>query len=403
MRIIVSFAALMLSIIFLQLSTGGLGPLDALSGVKMGFNSSEIGLLGSAHFLGFFIGCWWAPRLMGAIGHSRGFATFTALGLVGIIGHTLSHDAKIWITLRVFSGLSVAGCYSIIEAWLQAKIENQNRGKSLGAYRLVDMGASLCGQLLISILEPAHYMSYNILALICTAALLPLTLTRLKQPELPLTPKLRPIAAYKLSPLAIFAAIVAGLTGASFRMIGPIYGLQVGLEINQIALFLAAFVFGGALAQYPVGRLADAFDRRWVLIFLSSAAICSSVLTIIISNQGTTAIFFAAFTFGFITFPIYSVASAHANDFATPNQSAELSAALIFFFAAGAIGSPVLSAILVEIYGAHALFIFIASAHVILVIISLTRMSVRPTNEVKTSYRYTPRTSLGIAKLIRKK
>ena len=76
---------------------------------------------------------------------------------------------------------------------------------------------------------------------------------------------------------------------------------------------------------------------------------------------------------------------------------------MIFFFAAGAIGSPVLSAILVEIYGAHALFIFIASAHVILVIISLTRMSARPTNEVKTSYRYTPRTSLGIAKLIRKK
>jgi len=51
LRIIVSFTALMLSIIFLQLSTGGLGPLDALSGVKMGFNSSEIGLLGSAHFL----------------------------------------------------------------------------------------------------------------------------------------------------------------------------------------------------------------------------------------------------------------------------------------------------------------------------------------------------------------
>ena len=150
-------------------------------------------------------------------------------------------------------------------------------------------------------------MSYNILALICTAALLPLTLTRLKQPELPLTPKLRPIAAYKLSPLAIFAAIVAGLTGASFRMIGPIYGLQVGLEINQIALFLAAFVFGGALAQYPVGRLADAFDRRWVLIFLSSAAICSSVLTIIISNQGTTAIFFAAFTFGFITLTLIHI------------------------------------------------------------------------------------------------
>ena len=120
MRIIISFAALMLSIVFLQLSTGGLGPLDALSGVILGFSSSEIGMLGSAHFFGFFIGCWWAPRLMGAIGHSRGFATFAALGLIGILGHTLSNQPIIWIALRVFSGLSVAGCYSIIEAWIQA-------------------------------------------------------------------------------------------------------------------------------------------------------------------------------------------------------------------------------------------------------------------------------------------
>ena len=403
MRIIISFAALMLSIVFLRLSTGGLGPLDALSGVILGFSSSEIGMLGSAHFFGFFIGCWWAPRLMGAIGHSRGFATFAALGLIGILGHTLSNQPIIWIALRVFSGLSVAGCYSIIEAWIQAKLKNQNRGRSLGAYRLVDMGASLFGQLLISILEPAHYLSYNILALICTAALLPLTLTRAKQPELPNAPKLRPIAAYMLSPLAVFAAIVAGLTGASFRMIGPIYGLQVGLEINQIALFLAAFVLGGAVAQYPIGWLADKFDRRWILIFLSCAAICSSTLTIMISDQGTIAIFLAAFTFGFITFPIYSIASAHANDFAEPKQTVELSAALIFYFAVGAIGSPVLSAKLVELHGPNALFIFIAMAHAILVIVSIARMNVRPTTKVKTRYRYTPRTSFGIAKLIRKR
>ena len=103
MRVLVSFAALLLAVIFLQLSTGGLGPLDALSGVLMGFNSSEIGMLGSAHFLGFFIGCWWAPRLMGTIGHSRGFATFVALGIIGISGHTLSDQPWVWIILRIFS------------------------------------------------------------------------------------------------------------------------------------------------------------------------------------------------------------------------------------------------------------------------------------------------------------
>ncbi|MGB1033987.1 MAG: hypothetical protein ACPGVS_03090, partial [Primorskyibacter sp.] len=65
MTLLISFAALFLSIILLQLSSGGVGPLDALSGFELGFTTAQIGLLGSAHFLGFFIGCWWAPRLMG--------------------------------------------------------------------------------------------------------------------------------------------------------------------------------------------------------------------------------------------------------------------------------------------------------------------------------------------------
>ena len=82
----------------------------------MGFSSSQIGMLGSAHFFGFFIEFWWAPRLMGAIGHSRGFATFVAFGLIGILEHTVSNQPWIWIILRIFSGLSIAGYYSIIEA-----------------------------------------------------------------------------------------------------------------------------------------------------------------------------------------------------------------------------------------------------------------------------------------------
>ena len=54
MRLLISFAALFLSVILLQLSSGGVGPLDVLSGTALGFSRQEIGLLGSAHFLGFF-------------------------------------------------------------------------------------------------------------------------------------------------------------------------------------------------------------------------------------------------------------------------------------------------------------------------------------------------------------
>ena len=70
--------------------------------------------------------------------------------------------------------------------------------------------------------------------------------------------------AVKRSPLAAAGVIVAALSGASFRMIGPLYGNKVGLSVDQITIFLSIFVLGGALSQYPVGWLADRHDRRWV-------------------------------------------------------------------------------------------------------------------------------------------
>ncbi|MBJ6370462.1 MFS transporter [Sedimentitalea arenosa] len=402
MRLLISFAALFLSVALLQLSSGGVGPLDALSGLTLGFSTAEIGMLGSAHFLGFFIGCWWAPRLMGSVGHSRAFAAFTATGAIGLLAHMLVVDPYAWALMRVMTGLCVAGCYTVIEAWLQSKVTNESRGRTMGAYRVVDMTGSLVAQLLIGILDPASYVSYNILAILCCAALLPLTLTTVQQPETPDAPRLRPMLAVQMSPLAAAGVVVAALSSASFRMIGPVYGQEVGLTAAQIGWFLATFVLGGALAQYPVGWLADRYDRRWVLIWLSVAAIASSMLTVGASALGTTGVLLSVFVFGATTFPIYSVAAAHAHDFADSSQRVELSAALMFFFALGAIAAPQVASLLIDRYGPHAMFTMIAVGHLLLVVFGLTRMRARPTSKDRTPYIYSPRTTFTVGRLFRR-
>ncbi|MCI2394525.1 MFS transporter [Aliiroseovarius sediminis] len=402
MRFLISFAPLLLSVILLQLSSGGVGPLDAVSGLELGFTKAEIGLLGSAHFVGFFIGCWWAPRLMGTVGHARAFAGFTAMGAIGLLAHMLWIAPVPWAVMRIATGLSVAGAYTVIEAWMNASITNETRGRAMGGYRVVDLGGSLAAQLLIGVLEPAHYVSYNMLALTCCAAILPLALTRASQPETPSAPRLRPALAWTRSPLAVAGVIVAGITSAAFRMIGPVYGQEVGLATGQLAWFLASFVLGGALAQLPVGWLADRYDRRGVLIGLSAAAILSCGVTVMASGMGQSAAFVTAGLFGFTTFPIFSVSAAHANDFATRAERVELSAALMFFYAVGAIASPLVASGLIEQFGPPALFAFIAAGHLGLIIFGLARSHQRPTREVRTPYTYTPRTSFSMGRLFGK-
>ena len=402
MRLMISFAALFLSIVLLQISTGGLGPLDALSGFALNFSSAEIGLLGSAHFFGFFIGCWYAPRVMGAVGHSRAFAAFAAAGVIGLIAHMLIINPYAWALMRIASGLCIAGCYTVLESWLQAKVTNETRGRAMGTYRVVDNLAALIAQLLISFLEPAHYVSYNFLALVCCASLLPLTLTKIKPPETPKALKLRPKLALFRSPLAVAGVLVAAVSAAAFRMVGPIYGAQVGLEVEQIAYFLSAYVFGGALAQYPIGWFADKYDRRWVLIWLSIAAIASSLISTSMSDNNTLGIFLIAFGFGFTTFPIYSVAAAHAHDFASLDERVELSASLLFYYALGAIAAPLFASFLMDRFGPNAMFVLIAVAHLLLVIFGVARMRVRPTVSERTPYIYMPRTSFLIGRLLKR-
>ena len=402
MRLLITFSALFISIALLQLSSGAIGPLDVLSGTQEGFSKPQLGLLGSAHFLGFFIGCWWAPRLMGSVGHPRTFAVFAATGAIGAIAHPMLIDPNAWAAMRVMTGLCVAGCYTVIESWLQAKLSNENRGRVMGVYRVVDIVSSSAAQLLIGVLEPASYVSYNLLAIFCCACLFPLTLTTTRHPEVPTAPKLRPIQTMLISPLGAAGVIVAGLTASSFRMVGPIYGQEVGLPASQIGIFLATVLLGGALAQIPVGWLADKYDRRWVLISLSVASVLVCLAIAGLNTMDKALIFIGAALFGFATYPIFSVSAAHANDFADSNKTIEVNASLIFLYGIGAIFSPLITSKLIEQFGPSVLFIFIAIAHALLVIFSVVRMWERPPQAIRTSYIYIPRTSFTIGKLLKR-
>lgn len=401
MRMLISFSALFLSAGLLQFSSGGVGPLDALTGLRLGYSTAEVGFLGSAHFLGFFIGCWWVPRLMGSVGHSRAYAICTAMGAIGLAAHVIVESPLWWALFRIASGICIAGCYTVIEAWLQAKVTNQTRGRAMGTYRVVDITASLAAQFMIGVLAGLDtHVAYNILTVICCASLLPLALTRVPQPETPSATRLRPAKAWRNSPLAVVGVIVAALSASSFRMVGPIYGQEVGLAASQIGYFLAAFVAGGALAQWPAGWLADRYDRRYVLVAFSLASAASSGLTIALADAGAVGVMATAALFGVTSFPIYSLSAAHAHDFASETERVELSAALMFYFAVGAIAAPYAASVLIAGFGPEALFVLLAISHVFLVIWSLWRMRKRATPLDRTRYVYAPRTTFGIGRLM---
>ena len=403
MPTLLSFAALFLTVILVQLGSGTLGPLDALAGSVRGFTPEEIGLLGSAHFLGFFAGCWLAPRYIGSVGHSRAFAAAAAIGATGALLHPVLEGPYAWAALRLLTGTAVASAYTVVESWLQAEVETSNRGRVFGIYRVVDLSGQIMAQGLIAVLDPATYVSYNIVAVFCCLCLLPLALTRRGAPPTPKAPRLQPIRAALISPSACFGTIVAGLAGASFRMVGPVFGVANALSQSEVALFLTAAVVGGMAAQYPVGWISDKTDRRHVLTGLSAGAILSSLAVAYLVEPGATGvIFLGAFVFGVTSYPVYSVSAALANDLSPRDFMVEVNAALIFFYSVGAIVSPVISAWLIAAYGPAALFLFIAAVHLALILFALYRMTRRGPAGPTTPYTLVPRTTLIVGRMFRR-
>jgi len=404
MSLLISLSALFISVLFIQIGSGSLGPLDALSGQIHGFSPGEIGLLGSAHFIGLFLGCLINPVLIRRSGHSRTFAVMAAASAISAILHPIFINLWFWCLLRMLTGFAIAGAYTVIESWLQAKLVKSNRGRVFSVYRVVDMSGTILAQGIIATLEPGTYIAYNIIAMIACLSLLPLALTQSAPPEMPPQQGFRPFFALTLSPLAGIGVVTAGITMAAFRMVGPIYATEIGLTASETALYLVMGVIGGAAIQLPAGYITDRYNRRHVLMGFSIAAIfvcfSTSLATNLAMDQPMIG-YISAFFFGIATMPIYSVCATHANDFAKPGDLVDLSASLILLYSLGAIVSPVINGYLIGAYGAGAMFRFIGLIHVILIIYSFWRMSIRPVTRYTTRYRYIPRTTLFINSILR--
>ena len=401
--LIISFVALLISIFFLQLGSSILAPFDALAGLEIGFSNVELGLLGSSHFAGFLIGCWIAPYVMGRVGHIRAFTIFASFSVLGSLMHPILIDPYFWCFLRVLAGISIAGCFTIVEGWLNAKVSNKNRGRVFGGYRFVDHGAAALGSIFIGLLDTEKLLTYNIIGVFLCLCILPLAFTSNIPPTIPKAPSLSIVRAFKLSPLSFVSVFVVGATNPAIRMVGPVYGAERGFSSFEVGIFLSLALIGGVISQIPLGLVADKFDRRWVLIFLSFASLFCCSLIALFGDESFFIFSAFIFLFSFFALPIFSVAAAYANDFSDDTFFIDLAASIIFIYGISAIISPLIVSILFEIFGSGILFVYIGLIHLSLCIFGFYRMTIRPSSDTKQPYLILPRTSFVFLKMFSKK
>jgi MFS family permease len=376
---LVTVASLLLGSVLL-LTAGGLhGLLLPTHGVAAGFSTTELGLIGTGWAIGFMSGCVVLPELVRRIGHVRAFGVLTSVAAITILLNLLIVAPPFWIALRAITGFCFAGTTMIVESWLNERVTHEIRGRFFSVYQMLNYAASTGGQLLLVITPPTEYFPFVLGAILYSLALLPTALSNAAAPAPMRAARVDVASLYRMSPVAAVGCLLIGLINGAFGTLGPVYAARIGLPIGAIAMVMSGALIGGALLQVPLGRLSDRFDRRQVLVAVAIAAALVSLAFVIIRPRQEGSVAALALAYGALTFPMYALLVAHANDFAGPGDFVRVSSGLLLLYGIGTMIGPVLAAIGMDQLAPEGLFAFIALIDAAIIAYTVYRMRQRPT------------------------
>lgn len=378
MRKLVPLIPLLISAALLIFANGLQATLIAWRGSEEGFPTWLIGVITAAYYLGFAAGCFHVTHLLRAIGHIRAFSAMAAIATSTIIVAGMVVDPWVWLVMRLIGGYCLAVLFTVIESWINAKVDNSIRARTLSIYRYVDLSANTSAQYFLPWFGGAGFVLFGISAIAFSLSLTPISLADKSSPAPPDKTDFDMGFLWRISPLAATGCVAVGMTNTVYRSLGAVYCRELGFDATATAWFLAACIISGVVLQYPLGYFSDVKDRRAVILAASAGGVIGSLLLVFATGSSVIGNIAAVFVLGGFSMPIYSLCSAHANDRAGPGQYAMVSAGLLFYWAAGAIVGPTLAATAMGEFGPKALFVFTAGTQSVFVLYTLTRMTQRP-------------------------
>ncbi|MEM9342733.1 MAG: MFS transporter [Pseudomonadota bacterium] len=394
-KVLAATWALLFGLLLLMLGNGIQGTLLGIRGDLEGFSTFEMSLVMSAYFVGFLGGSRMTPELIRRVGHVRVFAALGSFISAVLILFPLITEPWAWMAFRVVIGFCFSGVYVTVEGWLNNTVDNENRGKALSLYLIVQMAGIIAAQGFIAWGDPSGYAMFIIPSVLVSIAFAPILLSVTPTPPFEMTQPMSPWEAFQISPLGCVGMFaLGGMFSALFGMTA-VYGTQVGLSVGQISLFIAMIYVGGLLMQYPIGWLSDRTDRRVLILAVNAAGGVAAAIAAIFGGNFVV-ILAASFVIGGTANPLYALLLAYVNDFLDNEKMAGASGALVFVNGIGAVAGPVVTGWMMSAVGPWGFWLYLSILMLGLAAYAVWRMTRRPsTVAIEETGPYAPITQVG--------
>lgn len=397
---LLALSALFIAVLVMMLGNGLLGSLISLRLSLDNHSSGAIAMVMAGYYAGLMLGSFIAPGVVRRVGHIRAFTAFAALNTIIALVHALVDSPLMWGLLRIATGAGMMGLYMVIESWLNERAESSVRGRVFSVYMVMTFLGLGGGQFLLDTGRQNQLTPFILVAMLYAACLIPVALTGAAHPQPVENLEFKIRKLFRVAPFGVWGCLGAGLANGAFYALGPTFGVREGLEVSQVAAFMGATILGGLALQWPIGTISDRFDRQRVIGVLGFAVAAASMVLVAVGGKLAFALLIAGPVFGGLTFTMYPVAVAHANDHITNSEVVPVSAALILCYSVGAMLGPLGAAGVMDLLGPSGLFVFTGALSLLLgfgALLTPRRAPVAPEDQVP--FVPMPRTSAVIAQL----
>lgn len=381
--------ALLLGLMLLMLGNGLQGTLLGVRGEIEGFSTFQMSLVMSAYFAGFLGGSRLAPEMIRRVGHVRVFAALGSFISAVLILYPAYPNPWAWSIERVIIGFCFSGVYVTAESWLNNAASNENRGKSLALYMIVQVLGIMAAQGILLLGDPAGFILFIVPSILVSVSFAPILLSISPTPAFASTRPMSLKDLFQTSPLSFVGVfLIGGAFSAQFGM-AAVFGTQAGLSLPQISLFITMFYVGAVLSLFPLGWLSDRMDRRLLIAIEAIVGGLGAGIGWVLGDS-YVALLVAAVFIGGMTNPLYSLLLAYLNDLLEHDQMAAGSAGMMFVNGLGAIGGPLLTGYAMTLVGPGGFFLFIALLLLATAGYAFYRMTQRPSVAAEDTGAYAP-------------
>ena len=373
--------ALFVGMFMLMVGNGLQGTLLGLRGEAEGFTTLSLSIVMSAYFLGFLFSSRFTPELIRRVGHVRVFAALGSMISAVLIAYPVLVEPWAWAIGRVIIGFCFCGVYITAESWLNDASSNENRGKSLSLYMIVQMAGIVVAQWIVSRGDVSGYVLFIIPSILVSLAFAPVLLSVRPMPAFETTKPMNVMDLIKTSPLACFGMfMLGGVFAAQFGM-SAVYASRVGLTVGEVSFFVSAIYVSALVLQYPIGWLSDRMDRRVLIIWISLVGGFGSLIAFFVPGSFFLIILSGAIVGG-TSNPLYALLIAYANDYLQKEDMAAASGGLLFINGVGAIAGPLIVGVMMDVIGNNGFWLFTAALMLMIGFYGLYRATQRSRSDM---------------------